>query len=98
MKKMLILASLVAITIMGTPVAEAKDNTDTAAPYSDIAGHWAEKEIEKCYIAGVVGRTEEFRPDDAVTRIELLTMFVKAKGIEPVETKHSSFADIPASI
>lgn len=97
MRKMLILASLVAITMMGTPVAEAKTNTNTTAPYSDIQGHWAKSEIERCYIARAVGQTETFRPDDAVTRIELLTMFVKAKGIEPVETKQSSFADIPAS-
>lgn len=96
MKKMLILASLVVLTLVGTPAVEAETNTNTATPYADIAGHWAEKEIEKCYIAGAVGPSEDFRPDEAVTRIELLTMFVKAKGIEPVQTNQSSFKDIPA--
>ncbi|GED72226.1 hypothetical protein BRE01_59280 [Brevibacillus reuszeri] len=96
MKKMLILASLVALTLVGTPAVEAETNTNTATPYADIAGHWAEKEIEKCYIAGAVGTSGDFRPDEAVTRIELLTMFVKAKGIEPVQTNQSSFKDIPA--
>jgi len=98
MRKVLILASLAAMLIVGTPVAEAMTNetTTSTTPYVDIAGHWAEKEIEKLYIAGVVGQTEAFRPDDPVTLAELITMFVKAKGIEPVKSPESSFSDIPA--
>ncbi|MDF2679550.1 MAG: hypothetical protein K0R47_740 [Brevibacillus sp.] len=97
MRKTLILASLAAMMIMGTPVVEAKTNeTETSTiPYTDVAGHWAKKEIEQLYIAGAVGQMEAFRPDDLVTRGELITMFVKAKGIEPVKSTQSSFSDIP---
>lgn len=94
MRKMLILASLASLMVMGTPVAEA-ETTFTQTPYRDIANHWAQKEIEKLYIAGVVGDAEAFRPDDPVTRGELIALFIKAKGIEPIKTGQSSFADIP---
>lgn len=94
MKKMLILASLAALLITGAPVVEAETNTPT--PYADIAGHWAEKEIEKLYIAGAISQADTFRPNDPVTRKELITMFIKAKGIEPIGITQSSFADIPA--
>ncbi|MBG9568282.1 S-layer homology domain-containing protein [Brevibacillus agri] len=97
MRKQLILASLAALLVIGTPVAEAKTNETNATPYTDIADHWAKKEIEKLYIAGAVGDAESFRPDDPVTRGELVTMFVKAKGIAPGTTSQSPFADIPAS-
>ncbi|KQL43817.1 hypothetical protein AN963_20305 [Brevibacillus choshinensis] len=98
MRKTLILASLVTMMIIGSPVVEAKTNeTETSTtPYSDVAGHWAEKQIEQLYIAGAVGQMDAFRPDDSVTRGEIITMFVKAKGIEPVKLTQSSFADIPA--
>lgn len=98
MRKTLILASLAAMMIMGVPVAEAKTNdTETSTiPYTDVAGHWAEKQIEQLYIAGAVGQMDAFRPDDPVTLGELITMFIKAKGIEPVKSTQSSFADIPA--
>ncbi|GED33320.1 S-layer homology domain-containing protein [Brevibacillus centrosporus] len=99
MRKAWILASLAAMMIMGAPAVEAKTNeTETSTPpYVDIAGHWAEKDIEKLYIAGAVGQMQDFRPDDPVTLGELITMFVKAKGIEPLKSAESSFADVPAN-
>lgn len=98
MRKILILASLAAMLMTGTALAEAKtnDSEDVTTPYSDVAGHWAETNIEKLYIAGALGQMDAFRPDDPVTRGELLTLFVKAKGIEPVKSTESSFADITA--
>ena len=96
MRKQLILASLAALLVIGAPVAEAKTNETSSTPYTDIAEHWAKKEIETLYIAGVIGDTESFRPDDPITRGELVTMFVKAKGIEPGTASQSPFADIPS--
>lgn len=96
MKKMLILASLAALVFTGAPVVEAETTTLNSTPYEDVAGHWAEKEIEKLYIAGAVTQADTFRPDDPVTRGELIAMFVKAKGIEPIKTTQSTFADVPA--
>lgn len=96
MRKQLILASLAALLVIGTPVAEAKTSETNATPYTDIADHWARKEIETLYIAGAVGDAESFRPNEPITRGELVTMFVKAKGIAPGTSSESPFADIPA--
>ena len=43
------------------------------APFTDIAGHWAEKYIENAYFAGYInGRTEtEFEPESNVKRGEM---------------------------
>lgn len=97
MKKRMILASLAALFLVGAPVVEAETNQTNGTPYEDISGHWAEQEINKLYIAGVIGQNEYFRPDENVTQGELLTMFVNAKGIEPVASIQSSFADVPAN-
>lgn len=101
MGKKLILASLAAMFLWNAPVAEAEttvSTTTTTTPFVDITGHWAEKEIAKLYINGVVSKPEDgkFRPDDMITRGELLTLFVQAKGIEPVAGKRSSFVDVPS--
>ncbi|QRG66090.1 S-layer homology domain-containing protein [Brevibacillus choshinensis] len=98
MRKTMILASLAAMMFMGVPAAEAmtNDTENSTIPYADVAGHWAEKQIEQLYIAGAVGQTDAFRPDDPVTLGELITLFVKAKGVEPVQSTQSSFADVPA--
>ncbi|WP_236841091.1 S-layer homology domain-containing protein [Brevibacillus formosus] len=97
MKKRMILASLAAFLLIGTPVVEAETTHMNETPYVDISGHWAEQEINQLYIADVIGQNEYFRPDDNVTLGELLTMFVNAKGIEPLGNKQSSFADVPAN-
>ncbi|UIO40956.1 S-layer homology domain-containing protein [Brevibacillus brevis] len=97
MKKRMILASLVAFMLIGTPVVEAETTHMNETPYVDISGHWAEQQINQLYIANVIGQNEYFRPDDNVTLGELLTMFVNAKGIEPLGNKQSSFADVPAN-
>lgn len=61
-----------------------------AHPFTDVAGHWAEAEIEKAYAAGVVSGDGDgsFRPGDTVSRAEFLKM-VTALLAEKFE------ADIP---
>lgn len=95
MKKMLILASLAAVIFTGMPKAEA-ETTRANLPYTDVAGHWAEKDIQQLYITEVIGDAKSFRPDDPITRAELITMFVKAKGVQPAAQEASPFADIPS--
>ncbi len=48
----------------------------SAHPFNDVAGHWAEEEIEKGFEAKVINGDGDggFRPDDAVTRGEFLKM------------------------
>ncbi|MEJ8546813.1 S-layer homology domain-containing protein [Brevibacillus borstelensis] len=95
MKKMLILASLAAVIFTGTPKAEA-ETTRENTPFTDVAGHWAEKDIQQLYITDVIGDSKTFRPDDPITRAELVTMFLKAKGVQPATQEASPFADIPS--
>lgn len=45
-------------------------------PFTDIKGHWAERDIEKMFHAGLIeGRTPtEFCPDETMTRAEVATL------------------------
>jgi len=95
MKKLLILASMAILLLTGTPKAEANTTAEVPTPFTDISGHWAKKEIEHLYIGGALGSTEAFRPNDLVTRQELITMFIQAKHIQPTADKNFSFADVP---
>jgi 3D (Asp-Asp-Asp) domain-containing protein len=95
MKKLLILASMAVLMVMGTPQAEAKTTTELPTPYTDIDGHWAQKEIEQLYIGGALTQAEQFRPNDPVTRQELISMFMLAMGIKPSADASTTFADIP---
>ena len=99
MKRMLILAFLAVTLITGTwpAKADANETVKKTTPYTDISGHWAEQEITQLYISGALGPEETFRPDDPVTRQELITMFLRAKGVQPAAEPTSSFADIDAS-
>ncbi|WP_400164770.1 S-layer homology domain-containing protein [Brevibacillus sp. TJ4] len=98
MKKWMILASLAVSLLAGTWTAQADANEfeKQAIPYTDISGHWAEKEIRELYIHGALGQSDSFRPNDPVTRQELITMFLRAKGIQPTASGTSSFADVEA--
>lgn len=98
MRKMLMLASLAVTLITGTWTAKAEANTtaEQTIPYTDISGHWAEKEIKALYISGALSPAEQFRPNDLVTRQELITMFLRAKGVQPAAVTTSSFADVDA--
>ena len=55
---------------MAMPTAFAAEPVVTAEKaYSDIAGHWAEKPIERWDDYGIVsGFGEEFRPNGTITR------------------------------
>lgn len=95
MKKLLILASTAILLLTGTPKAEANTTAEAPTPFTDISGHWAKKEIEQLYIGGALEPAEAFRPNDLVTRQELITMFIQAKHIQPVADNSFSLADIP---
>lgn len=105
--KKLILASLTAMLLMGLPVVQAEEGsthtttqtqqTDAQVPFTDIHGHWAQKEITELYAAGAIQdhETGAFRPNDIITRAELISLFLAAKGIEPLADKPVPFADVP---
>jgi len=51
--------------------------------FPDIDGHWSEKYIEALIDAGIIDPADYpdgFRPDDPITRAEILKMLVRAEG------------------
>jgi hypothetical protein len=51
--------------------------------FSDIDGHWAEKYIEALVNAGIIDPADYpdgFKPDEPITRAEIIKMLVRAKG------------------
>lgn len=67
--------------------------------FSDIDGHWAEKYIEALVDAGIIDPADYpdgFKPDEPITRAEIIKMMVRAKG-QDEEAKntqgHSGYDD-----
>lgn len=51
--------------------------------FSDIDGHWAEKYIEALVSAGIIDPADYpdgFKPDEPITRAEIIKMLVRARG------------------
>jgi len=75
-------------------------NSEKEPPsFSDIDGHFAEKYIEALVDEGFINPLEHpdgFRPDDPITRSEIIKLIVKIKGMEDEaeNTKgHSGYKD-----
>ena len=67
----------------------------SAAPLSDIQGHWAEENITRWVEAGKLGGYEDgtFRPDNNITRAEFANIL--ANLLSPAaETPESPFSDV----
>ncbi len=56
--------------------------TDAAAPYTDVAGHWAEREIAAAAAAGLMEGYGDgiFGPDEAVTREQIAALLARVLG------------------
>lgn len=56
-----------------------------AAPFSDIHGHWAQGAVDKAYSLGLIAGYEDgtFRPDQKVTRAQLVAILNEALGRNP---------------
>lgn len=91
-----LLASLAVLLLAGAPVAEAETaSIENSATFVDIQGHWAEQEIMALTAVGALKGEGTFRPDDPVTRAEMIVLFLAAKGIVPTSSNTSPFADVP---
>lgn len=75
------------------------DNDDTVTPvaFTDIVGHWAEKEIMAAYKAGLVNGVGNgrFAPDAALDRAMFVTLLYRLAG-EPAVSGSNPFADVAA--
>lgn len=71
----------------------------SAKSFTDVSSHWAKTAIEEAIKAGYIGGYPDktFRPDNPVTRAELIKMVVKAAGFKPrtdAETGTEFFPDV----
>ncbi len=66
------------------------------AVFDDIDNHWAEKSITRMAEAGIVkGDGETFRPDESISRAELVTMVARVLKLE-IDSTETEFSDVPA--
>jgi len=63
--------------------------------FKDIAGHWAQEYIEKLIKRGFINGYNDgtIKPNNSITRAEIVKILVSAAGYEPSGKKASSFAD-----
>lgn len=76
--------------------------TASAAPEqaekSDIAGHWAEKEMKELIDQGMMkGYRGKYRPDDPITRAEFITLLVRSLKYKIAEASIPIFPDVSES-
>lgn len=66
---------------------ENKDKLESATPFSDINGHWAEKEItqlvNKGFLSGYPDQT--FKPNQTISRAEFASILVKVLNLKEVD-------------
>lgn len=84
--------------VVPTPEPSQKPNDNdknTDITFSDIEGHWAQKEIEALVDHGIVNGVseEQFEPDRFVKRAEFISMVLKSFGIEETEYR-GEFNDV----
>lgn len=59
------------------------DEKEVAIRFTDLAGHWSEKNVEALIIAGIIQKDDfesKFLPDQPITRMEMIRMLVRAIG------------------
>lgn len=80
---------------MAMPTAFAAEQVSIAEKaYSDIAGHWAEKPIERWDEYGIVsGFGEEFRPNGTITRGQMASILSNLLNL--TEEAENTFSDVP---
>ena len=51
--------------------------------FTDLTGHWSEKDVEALIIAGIIQKDDfgsKFLPDEPITRMEMIRMLVRSIG------------------
>ncbi len=87
------------------PETSTQNTTDLHNFFLDTSGHWAEQQIDEilntCKVAGYADQQGNllrlFKPDNQLTRAELLTMLMKCKeGLLP-PLSQAPFPDVPSN-
>jgi len=79
MKRLLSLLTLTLSLVLTLPTSAA------AAPFPDLADHWAASEVAQAVQAGFVNGYPDgtFRPDETISRAEFVKMLTAANGLSP---------------
>ena len=90
----LIIAVLMLVSTLAATAMAAPTNTTAAKQFTDINGHWAQKEINDWTSKGLIAGYEDntFRPDNPVTRAEFVTFVDRAFNL--TQTADISFKDV----
>lgn len=74
---------------------EYKINCNPTLVLNDIAGHWAERNIQKVLDLGITSGYSDgtFRPDRTITRAEFCKFVIAAMGLSPVQNPELTFSD-----
>jgi len=73
------------------PGPEAEQNSSPQLELTDIKGHWGQEEIQQAVKLGIVRGYDNstFKPNQAVSRQELISMLVRALQPQPAVSKQS---------
>jgi hypothetical protein len=95
----LIIAALaVAFTATASPAARSSDAPNCAGTFSDVcAGDWFYPYVMDLHNAGAIGGYPDgtFRPNNNITRAQVMKVVVLAFGLEAVIPGTATFADVP---
>lgn len=83
-------------TVFSIPPVILKSLTDIQ--FTDISDNWAKNYIIHLVARGVVDNTENYHPDNNLTRAEFLKITMNAAGWQVPATGTTSFEDVPAQM
>lgn len=63
--------------------------------FADVANHWAKEYILALSEKGIVSKAENFRPDDSISRAEVLAMLFRSSGAT-LSKYNGSYGDVKA--
>ncbi|WP_419889704.1 S-layer homology domain-containing protein [Paenibacillus xylanexedens] len=80
-------------------ITEAVTTTEVANEATDITLHWAREAVQRVMAAGIMSVSQDgvFRPNDAVTRAEAVTLLNRLVHIEPELSGTSRWKDVSVS-
>lgn len=82
----------------GGATATVPAGSEVVAPkteFTDVTNHWAKEYILALSEKGIVSKAQSFRPDDSISRAEVLAMLLRSTG-ETLSNYNSSYEDVKA--
>ncbi|WP_052723698.1 S-layer homology domain-containing protein [Paenibacillus wulumuqiensis] len=72
---------------------------DSAIQLKDLAGHWAQTDIQQLADQRIVTGTAQgaFRPNASITRAEMSALLVRTLGLTPIDNSSTTFNDVNSS-